>query len=58
MEIDISNNVEIYVLIFYRRITLEYLKANEVTLKPPVALLCLFSFIRTAFFIAKFVRHY
>lgn len=38
MEIDISDKVEMYVLIFYGSITLEYLKANEVTFKPPVAL--------------------
>lgn len=38
MEIDISDKVEMYVLIFYRSVTLEYLKANEVTFKPPVAL--------------------
>ena len=58
MEIGISDKVEMYVLIFYRSITLEYLKANEVICKPSVGLLCLFSFIRTEFFIAKFVCYY
>lgn len=38
MEVDLSDQVKMYVLIFYRGITLEYLKANEVTLKPPVGL--------------------
>lgn len=57
MEIDVTDKTEMYGLIFCRSITLEYLKANEVTLKPPVGLLCLLSFIRTAFFIAKSVCH-
>lgn len=56
MEIDVCDKVETYVLIFYRSITLEYSKTNEVTFKPPVGLLCLSSFIRAEFFIAKFVR--
>lgn len=55
MEIGISDDVEMYVLIFYRSITLEYLKTNEVTFKPLVGLWCFFSFTRTEFFLAKFV---
>lgn len=56
MEVDITDKIEMYVLIFCRNITLEYLKASEITLKPPVGL-CLLSFIRTEFFIAKSVCH-
>lgn len=57
MGIDTADKVEMYVLIFCRNITLEYLKANEVTLKSPVVLICLFAFTRTKFFMAKFVCH-
>lgn len=57
MEIGITDKIEMYDLIFCRSITLKYLKANEVTLKPPVGLLCVLSFIRTAVFIAKSVCH-
>lgn len=57
MEVDIPDKIEMYVLIFGRNITLEYLKASEITLKPPVGLLCLLSFIRTEFSIAKSVCH-
>lgn len=57
MEIDLSDTTEMYVLIFYRSIALEYLNANEVTFKFPVGLLCLFSFLRTQFFRAKSICH-
>ena len=56
METDKSDTVEMSVLVSYGNVTLEYLKANEVIFKPPpVGSLCLFSFIRTGFIIAKFV---
>lgn len=57
MEFDISDKAEMYVLIFYRSITLEYLKANEVAFKPREGVRCLFAFVRTEFFIARFVCH-
>lgn len=57
MEIDINDKIEMDGLIFCRSITLKYLKTNEVTLKPPVGLLCLLSLIRTTFFIARSVCH-
>lgn len=43
------DTIEMYVLIFQRSLIL--FKANEVTLKPPVGLSCLFSFIRTEYYI-------
>ena len=43
MEFDISDKAEMYVLIFYRSITLEYLKANEVAFKPREGVRCLFA---------------
>lgn len=57
MEFDTSDKAEMYVLIFFRGITLEYLKANEVAFKPLVGLRCLFAFVRTEFFVAQFVCH-
>lgn len=49
----VSDEAEMYVSVFCRNIALEYLKANEVTVKAPASLSCLFSCIRTDFFIAS-----